>query len=174
MPRGWSCAWLWHHTLALVLSGSLSFTELVTQMFTWDHTLTLSAPKVTYFVVCLGGLQQQSCCDCAWSFYYCLHLYASSMPGFQQLLESFKREIKLYLFAFHYEFCDAWKPQLYRGDPVLKEEFQRLKTEINQSRVIHDIGKVCNSPGIWYLIINSSLLTHFLRLSYFIKTLSQF
>ncbi|XP_054978297.1 cilia- and flagella-associated protein 221 [Sorex araneus] len=44
------------------------------------------------------------------------------------------------------EVTDEWqkasnKYKLDRGDPVLKEEFQRIKTEINKHRVVHDIGK---------------------------------
>ena len=60
--------------------------------------------------------------------------------GFYQ----FQREIQLCAFVFHFNIFDDWKPQLDRGDPVLDDEFQRLKTEVHPKRVVRDLEEVSN------------------------------
>lgn len=50
------------------------------------------------------------------------------------------------MFVFNFNIFDDLKTQLDRGDPVLDEEFQRLKTEVNHKRIVRNLEEVSNCP----------------------------
>lgn len=58
----------------------------------------------------------------------------------------FLKERKLCAFVLNFNIFNDEKTQLDRGDPVLEEEFKRLKTEVNHKRIVHNLEEVGNFP----------------------------
>lgn len=87
------------------------------------------------------------------------HLLRGSLPVLKRKFDAF---------VFNSNAFDDLKPQLDRGDPVLDEEFQRLKTEVSPRRVVHNLQEVGDLALLGILLLAALSVLIFLMLKIFI------